>query len=234
MREKIILYGEESTEELFGKGYEKSVSMFEPMPKHTLYAKVSSSPCGYVAYGRYIIPILLAIEDMDMIKHDKDSVEYIIKNIDTVTGIGFECFDKSCYGNIIIGEAVFYSLNYEELIPILYHEIGHLIAPGFMLEADADRFAVAHVGSTRLLDALGSLEMFRSSFRENIARSIASVIDAIDYKVSQLMGITLSEDSSLCLYRVEYIKKCKYIRGLPVMSLYLNENIIKEYKKGEN
>lgn len=237
MREKIILYKKEDEydlEKLFGRGYKKRMFVFESLSVHNdcfeLCANIPSSPCGYAVYGRYIIPILLAFSDDNKLKsHHEDNFDYFIKYIDTMTGISFECLNRSCYGNIIIGEAMFYCLKHEELIPIIYHEIGHLVAPGFMEETDADRFAVAHVGPQNLLAALKTFEAFRFSFKRNVAEIIMSTID-IDNKVDQLIAVTLSEDSSLSLYREEFIERCKYKKGLPIMRLYLSEDIVNKNK----
>lgn len=236
MREKIIFYGktyEENLEYLFGRNYKERIFMFKPLANHSNdpYANISSSPCGYVTYGRYIIPILLASPDEDKLrKHHKDNTDYLMKYIDIISGISFECLDKSCYGNIIIGDGAFHCLTYKELVPIIYHEIGHLVAPGFMTETDADRFAAAHVGPKNLLEALKSFESFRFSFKRNMAKTLMLIPDTDDDKIDLLMAVTLSEDSALSLYRKEYIERCKYVKGLPTMSLYLNENVIKECK----
>lgn len=237
MREKIILYGKEDEEDLekfFGRGYRKRMFIFESLSVHNGHfescSDISSSPCGYVAYGRYIIPILLAFSNDNKLKsHHEDNFDYFIKYIDTISGISFECLDRSCYGNIIIGEALFYCLKHEKLIPIIYHEIGHLVALGFMEETDADRFAAAHVGPQNLLAALKTFEAFRFSFKRNVAEIIMSTID-IDDRIDQLMAVALSEDSSLSLYREEFIERCKYKKGLPIMRLYLSEDIVNKNK----
>lgn len=217
--------------------------MFKPLPKHDNfdpYTDISPLPCGYIAYGRYIIPILLASENerklrecyMKKFHHHEENINYnnyFLRFIDIISGISFECSYKSCYGNIIIGDALFHCLTYEELFPIIYHEIAHMMAPGYVTETDADKFAASHMGPQNLLKALKSFESFRFSFKKNLAKHILEITD-IDDKIDQLMAITLSEDSAFHLYRKEYIERCRYVIGLPITRLYLNENTIKECK----
>lgn len=106
-------------------------------------------------YGMWQIPLI--INHTVPTKTIDDDVYLDMSKQITITAVMKR---NSNYYAIVIGSGVWKCMDQEDIIPLLYHEIAHIIDPEFFNESLADQFAVAHIGADRLAESLSNYRTF--------------------------------------------------------------------------